>query len=104
MRTRTSLFDALIVFILFTIIYSFFYSGTFLIDDEHILASRALSFAFEGDFNNTRILGNERVFEYATIPEPWSNQALNIEPAQAVAASLLAMLSTLLQLGRIQSM
>lgn len=104
MRTRTSFFDALIVFILFSIIYSLIYSGTFHIDDEHILASRALSFAFEGDFNNTRVLGNERVFEYATIPEPWSNQALNIEPAQAVAASLLAMLSTLLQLGRIQSM
>ena len=104
MKSRSRFFDAIFIFTLLTIVYSFFYSGTFIIDDEHILASRALSFAFEGDFNNSRVLGNDRVFEYATIPEPWSNQALNIEPAQAVAAGVLALLSTLLNDGRIQSM
>lgn len=104
MKTRSRFFDAILVFTLLTLVYSFFYSGTFLTDDEHILASRALSLGFEGSFNNSRVLGNDRVFEYSIIPDQWANQALNIEPAQAVAAGLLARTSTFLNLGRIQLM
>jgi len=104
MKTRSHFFDAILVFTLLTLVYSFFYSGTFLTDDEHILASRALSFSFESDFNNSRVLGNDRVFEYSIIPDPWADQALNIEPAQAVAAGMLARTATFLNLGRIQLM
>lgn len=104
MKTRSRFFDAILVFTLLTLVYSFFYSGTFLTDDEHILASRSLSLGFEGDFNNSRVLGNERVFEYSIIPDQWANQALNIEPAQAVAAGLMARTAAFLNLGRIQLM
>ncbi len=104
MRSPARFFDALLVFTLLVVVYSFFYSGTFLIDDEHILASRALSFAFEGDFNNSRVLGNSRVFEYSIVPEQWANQAMNIEPVQAVAGGLLALLSDIFHVGHIQMM
>src|SRR5512133_3496732 len=104
MKNRSRFYDAILIFTLIILVSSFLYSVTFVTDDEHILASRALSFAFEGDFNNSRVLGNNRVFEYSIIPEPWANQALNIEPAQAVAAGVLAMTAALLELGRIQLM
>ncbi len=104
MKSRSRFFDAVFVFAFLTLVYSFFYSGTFLTDDEHILASRALSFAFDGDFNNSRVLGNNRVFEYSIVPEPWANQALKIEPVQAVAGGVLALISTVLNLGHIQVM
>ena len=83
-------------------IYSLFYSGTFLTDDEHILSARTLSFAFDDTINISRVIGNSRVFEFSTSTDKWASEAANIEPGQALLGSLLVRLALLLHVGRIQ--
>ncbi len=91
------------IFALLVAVYSLTYSGTFITDDEHILASRSLSLAFDGGFNDLRVSGNSRVYELARPPAVYAAQGTNIEPAQAVFALPLARLSVLFGAGRVQT-
>ena len=52
----------LLLFVLLAAVYCLTYSGTFITDDEHILASRTLSLSFDENVNNNRVYGNGRLF------------------------------------------
>lgn len=93
---------ALLVFLL--VVYNLSYSGRFSTDDEHILASRSLSLAFQGRLNDDRVLGNERISAYLSFPQQQSTQALAIEPLQSLLGAGLARLSLLLGSGHVQSL
>jgi hypothetical protein len=94
----------LLLLVLFVAIYSLTYSGTFLTDDEHILASRTFSLAFDSQINDARVYGNTRVFALSNLtPEEAASQALNIEPLQELAGYPLARLAELLHLGLVQT-
>ena len=95
---------ALLLLVLLVSIYSLTYSGTFVTDDEHILASRTLSLAFDDNINDTRVFGNSRVFALASLSPEQAGQALNIEPGQEFLGAILARLSVLLHTGRVQTM
>jgi hypothetical protein len=94
---------ALSLFALLMAVYSLTYSGTFISDDEHILTSRTLSLAFDGYMNDSRVMGNGRVFLYANSTPTYASQGLNVEPGQAVVGSLFARLATLLGTGKVQT-
>jgi len=96
------IFTAIALFSMIAAIYSLFYSGTFLTDDEHILASRSLSLAFDDSVNIGRVIGNSRVYNLSQLPVRQANEAANVEPAQAVLGALLAKASVLMGVGRIQ--
>lgn len=95
---------ALAIFILLSLIYCLFYNGLFSTDDEHILSTQALSIAFDGEMNFSRVIGNERVFSYSRFTNPYADQALNIEPAQALFGSLLVKIAAVLGIGRVQTL
>lgn len=103
-RTYQIFFDSMVILSFLLMVFSFFYSGTFLTDDEHLLSARSLSFAFDDQSNFSRVAGNNRVFEYSLLPTNWADEAANIEPAQAFFAAFLARLSILLGTGRVQTM
>ena len=94
---------SLLLLALFVAIYSLSYSGTFLTDDEHILASRTLSLAFDEQINDSRVYGNTRVFALANLSPEQAAQATNIEPLQELAGLPLACLAELIHLGRVQT-
>jgi len=95
---------ALSLFVLLVSIYSLTYSGTFITDDEHILASRTLSLAFDEQVNNTRVYGNTRLYFLSTLSPDYSASAMNVEPGQAVLGSVLARMSELFNIGHIQTL
>ncbi len=95
---------ALSLLTLLIAIYCLTYSGTFVTDDEHILSSRTLSLAFDEGINDTRVYGNSRVFALSNLPGVSATQALNIEPGQEVAGSILVRLAGLLHVGNIQAL
>lgn len=92
------------IFVLLSSIYGLTYSGTFITDDEHILASRALSYAFDNQVNDFRVFGNSRIFYYSSLPQNYRNFSLNIEPVHMLVSSLLARTSVVTGGGRIQTM
>ena len=94
---------SLLLLSLFVAIYSLTYSGTFLTDDEQILASRTFSLAFDEQVNDTRVYGNTRVFALANLSPEQAAQATNIEPLQELAGFPLARLAELLHLGLVQT-
>jgi hypothetical protein len=94
---------ALLLLALLISIYSLTYSGTFITDDEQILASRTLSLAFDGSVNDTRVYGNSRVFALSSLASEKAVQALNIEPGQEFLGAILAQLSQLLHTGQVQT-
>lgn len=105
MKTSLSRFNfALGIFILLSLVYSLFYNGLFSTDDEHILSTQALSIAFDGEMNFSRVIGNGRVFSYSQFTDPYADQALNIEPAQALFGSLLVKVAATLGIGRVQTL
>ena len=83
--------------------YSLSYSGTFTTDDEHILASRTLSLAFDDSINDYRVMGNSRILEYFNLDPDYGEQSLNIEPMQALLGAQLAKFANTLQWGKIQT-
>ena len=95
---------ALLLFFLLASIYSLTYSGTFMTDDEHILASRSLSLGFDGQVNNTRVYGNSRLYAFSILPQEYSSPAVNVEPAQAFVGAVLARLAAALKVGRIHAL
>ena len=95
---------ALLLFFLLASIYSLTYSGTFMTDDEHILASRSLSLGFDGQVNNTRVYGNSRLYAFSILPQEYSSPAVNVEPAQAFVGAMLARWAAALNVGRIHAL
>ena len=91
---------ALLLVVLFVAIYSLTFSGTFITDDEHILASRALSLAFDSSPNDDRVYGNDRLRALAALPGEQGLQAVNIEPGQIVLGAALARFAERFDLGR----
>lgn len=107
LKTRFDLHEdlslALLLFVLLATIYCLTYSGTFITDDEHILASRTLSLSFDESVNNRRVYGNSRLFFLSNLSPEYSASAMNVEPAQAVIGSFLARTSILLNVGHVQT-
>ena len=101
-KSNASIAAALLVFMV--IVYSLVYSGVYTTDDEHILTSRAISLAFDGSPNLSRILGNSRVYQFSITDPLQAQQAENIEPLQGVIGSLLVRISVIFNLGRIQTL
>ncbi len=95
---------ALWLWALLVAVYALTYSGTFITDDEHILASRALSLAFDGNLNDLRVFGNGRVYDLANRPAVYAAQGVNIEPGQALGGASLARLAVMLGVGRVQAL
>ena len=94
---------ALSLFILLVAIYSLTYSGTFITDDEHVLISRTLSLAFDGQLNDSRVYGNSRVYALSNTSQIYAAQGVNIEPGQAFVGSAFARLSVILDVGHVQT-
>jgi hypothetical protein len=97
---RTTCCNVLSIFTILIAIYSLTYSGTFVTDDEHILSARTISFAFDDHINNSRVIGNTRVYALSQLPP----EALNIEPGQMILGSVLAHLGNVLHVGIIQTL
>ena len=95
---------AYIIFALLISIYSLTYSGRFITDDEHLLASRTLSLAFDKSLGDTRVYGNSRLYALTNISQPYAAQAANIEPGQMVIGSLFARMASWLGIGKVQSL
>lgn len=95
---------ALALFIVLLAVYGLSFSGHFSTDDEHILASRSLSLAFEGELNDDRVLGNERILFYQSLPVEKASAGLAIEPLQSLFGAGLARLALLLGSGRVQTL
>ncbi len=99
-RSNPLFFTALSILAILVAIYSLTYSGTFLVDDEHILASRAISLASDTQINDLRVMGNGRVFALSQLPPA----ATNIEPAQTIISVPLVMLASWLEVGQVQTL
>lgn len=102
-KNRSTLAIALSLHVLLVAIYSLTYSGTFITDDEHILASRTFSLAFDGHFNDTRVYGNSRVYALSDTSPMHAAQGVNIEPGQAIVSVPLAHLAAIMDAGRVQT-
>ncbi|MFC2064772.1 hypothetical protein ACFLXB_06725 [Chloroflexota bacterium] len=100
--SKSTIYSLFLISVLIAV-YTLTYSGTFTTDDEHILASRSLSMAFDDSINDYRVLGNSRVYTYFNLDPDYGEQSLNIEPMQAVLGSQLAKLANTLQWGKIQT-
>ena len=81
-------------------LYAFSFSGIFRTDDEHILASRAVSLALRGEWEEPQVFGNQRV--QSLIPQ--GDRATQIEPAQTVIGAALMSLARLASLGKVQAL
>jgi hypothetical protein len=103
-RPRAAFSTALSILALLVAVYSLAYTGAFLTDDEHILATQSLSMAFDDSINFSRVMGNTRIYEYTAYPTPTSTQALNIEPGQAFFGSILAKAAVRFGTGQVQTM
>lgn len=99
-----SIQTAATLLILLLSIYGLFYSGRFSTDDEHILASRSFGFAFEGSLNDDRVLGNDRILAYHSLPAQEASPSLEIEPLQSFLGAGLARLALLMGSGRVQTL
>ena len=98
-----SIYYSLFLVSVLLVVYSFTYSGTFTTDDEHILASRTLSMAFDDSINDYRVLGNSRILTYFNLNPDYGQQSLNIEPMQAILGAQFAKFANTLHWGKIQT-
>ena len=81
-------------------LYAFSYSGVFRADDEHILASRAVSLALRGEWEEPQVYGNQRVQALIAL----GDRATQIEPAQTVIGAALVSLANAASLGHVQGL
>ncbi len=81
-------------------LFAFSYSGVFRADDEHILASRAVSLALRGEWEEPQVYGNQRVQALIAL----GDRATQIEPAQSVIGAVLVSLARTAALGKVQSL
>ncbi|MGA2504260.1 MAG: phospholipid carrier-dependent glycosyltransferase [Anaerolineales bacterium] len=100
--TSTHIAAALVILLL--ALYGLTFSGHFSTDDEHILASRSLSLAFEGNSNDDRVTGNDRIAAYQALPAAQASPSLEIEPVQSIVGAGLARLALLEGSGRVQTL
>jgi hypothetical protein len=92
-----------LVFICHLVIYSSTYSGTFRVDDEHILAARAQSYYLWGHFDYPQIYGNDRVRHLSLVQEDSASPVVAIEPGQAILGSLFFRFASNFGLDGVQS-
>ncbi|OGO15932.1 MAG: hypothetical protein A2Z14_13830 [Chloroflexi bacterium RBG_16_48_8] len=97
------LLDAGLVFGVLLLIYSLTYSGSFRIDDEHILVARAQSLAFWDHIHYPQVYGNDRVRHLSTISEGVASPTVAIEPGQAFLGSLLYRFASMVAVGGVQA-
>ena len=95
---------AVALLILLLALYGLSYSGRFSTDDEHILASRSIGLAFDGSLNDDRVLGNDRIYAYHTLPPQQSSPSLEIEPLQSFLGVGLIRLAQLIGSGYVQTL
>jgi hypothetical protein len=81
-------------------VYVLSYSGTFRVDDEHILAARSQSLALWGRLTDTQVYGNARVRELAAL----GDQATQIEPGQSILGALFYRMAVALGVGGVQAL
>ena len=98
-RALSDVSTAYIILALLISIYSLTYSGRFITDDEHLIASRTLSLAFDKSLGDTRVYGNSRLYALTNISHPYAAQAANIEPGQMVIGSLFARMASWFSCG-----
>lgn len=101
--TRWAAALGVLMFSLLVAAYSLTYSGTFRIDDEHVLAARSQSLAFWGQLNYPQVYGNDRVRELSTLEAEAAPKHTVLEPAQTVAGSLLFLVGRALGVGGMQA-
>lgn len=94
---------AILIFILLVSLYTLTYSGTFRVDDEHILAARAQSLAMWGRFSNPQVYGNDRVRALEALPPISASQASAIEPGQTILGAGLYQLAKIIGVGGAQA-
>jgi hypothetical protein len=100
---KISFLKSILIVICLLSFYSLTYSGTFRVDDEHILAARAQSFAFRGHLDYPQIYGNDRVRHLSETLEDSADPTVAIEPGQAILGSLPFRFASLLDLDGVQA-
>jgi hypothetical protein len=98
-----AILDASLIFIILLLIYCLTFSGSFRIDDEHILVARAQSLAFWDHFHYPQVYGNDRVRQLSTVTEDVASPVIAIEPGQAVVGSILYQLASTIDVGGAQA-
>ncbi|NIM93310.1 MAG: hypothetical protein GTO18_06325 [Anaerolineales bacterium] len=83
--------------------YTLTYSGALRVDDEHILAARAQSYAFWNKFSYPQVYGNERVRNLSTVEEPIADPIVAIEPGQTLLGAFFFKLASLVNVGGVQA-
>ena len=81
-------------------LYAISYAGVFHADDEHILASRAVSLALRGEWEEPQVFGNQRIQALVD----FGDAATQIEPAQTVIGAALVSLARAAALGKVQAL
>ena len=94
---------ALVIFAILTSIYALTYSGSFRVDDEHVLAARAQSLALWGQLTYPQVYGNNRVQELSITPTDSAAPHTVLEPAHAAIGSLLYRAASILGIGGAQA-
>jgi hypothetical protein len=95
--------DAGIIFVLLLFTYCLTYSGSFRIDDEHILVARAQSLAFWDQIQYPQVYGNDRVRHLSTVSDEVASPVVAIEPGQALLGSFLFLLASATSAGGVQA-
>ena len=103
-ESHSDLQTAILILAFLITTFNITYSGQFASDDEHLLASRSLSLAFDESLGSTRVYGNSRQFALTNTSEPYAAQAENIEPGQMLIGSLFARGAALLDIGQVQAL
>jgi hypothetical protein len=94
---------AILIYIFLVSLFTLTYSGTFRVDDEHILAARTQSLALWGRFSNPQVYGNDRVRALEALPPISASQASAIEPGQTILGAGLYGLAKILGVGGTQA-
>ena len=98
-KCSSSLVDAILIFAFLLAVYTLTYSGSFRVDDEHILAARSQSLALWGELTQPQVYGNDRMRELAALPDEQGAQATAIEPALTFLGASLYRLAASLNLS-----
>ena len=98
-----TILDTSLVFIILLLIYSLTFSGSFRIDDEHILVARAQSLAFGDHIHYPQVYGNDRVRHLSMVTEDVASPVIAIEPGQAILGSILYRLASAVDVGGAQA-
>jgi hypothetical protein len=98
-----ALLDASLIFIILLLVYCPTFSGSFRIDDEHILVARAQSYAFWDHIQYPQVYGNDRVRHLSIVTEDVASPVIAIEPGHAIIGSILYQLASIVDVGGAQA-